>query len=205
MKNPLRYQLTEYDCGPTSLLNAVSFLFPRETIPPDLIRNIMMYSLDTFGGDGQPGRQGTSRMAMMFLSHWLDAYGKAGNFPVASVYLEKDEVYVGEESRINDALRRGGVAIVRLYFDVDHYVLFTGDKDGRISVFDPYFCELIPGTTIEPVKDQADTCNRIVPYEYFNRDTPEIYALGPVDKREAILIFNTETMLVEENTVEYFI
>ena len=27
MKQPLRYQITEYDCGPTSLLNAVSFLF----------------------------------------------------------------------------------------------------------------------------------------------------------------------------------
>ena len=28
MKTPLRYQVTEYDCGPTSLLNAVSFLPP---------------------------------------------------------------------------------------------------------------------------------------------------------------------------------
>ena len=26
MKNPLRYQMTEYDCGPTSLLNALSYL-----------------------------------------------------------------------------------------------------------------------------------------------------------------------------------
>ena len=33
MKNPLHYQLTEYDCGPTSLLNAISFLFEREEIP----------------------------------------------------------------------------------------------------------------------------------------------------------------------------
>lgn len=32
MKNPLRYQMTEYDCGPTSMLNAVSYLFQREEI-----------------------------------------------------------------------------------------------------------------------------------------------------------------------------
>ncbi len=32
MKNPLRYQMTEYDCGPTSMLNAVSYLFQREAI-----------------------------------------------------------------------------------------------------------------------------------------------------------------------------
>ena len=29
MKNPLRYQLSEYDCGPTSMLNALAFLFER--------------------------------------------------------------------------------------------------------------------------------------------------------------------------------
>ena len=29
MNNPLRYQMTEYDCGPTSMLNAVSYLFQR--------------------------------------------------------------------------------------------------------------------------------------------------------------------------------
>lgn len=36
MNNPLRYQITEYDCGPTSVLNGISALFPREVIPPDI-------------------------------------------------------------------------------------------------------------------------------------------------------------------------
>ena len=40
MNNPLRYQVTEYDCGPTSMLNAISYLFPREEIPPEIVRNI---------------------------------------------------------------------------------------------------------------------------------------------------------------------
>ena len=44
MKNPLHYQLSEYDCGPTCMLNAVSFLFEREEIPPEVIRNIMPVS-----------------------------------------------------------------------------------------------------------------------------------------------------------------
>lgn len=34
MKIPLHYQITEYDCGPTSLLNGLSFLFEREEIHP---------------------------------------------------------------------------------------------------------------------------------------------------------------------------
>ena len=37
MKSPLRYQISDYDCGPTSMLNAVSFLFEREQIPPELV------------------------------------------------------------------------------------------------------------------------------------------------------------------------
>ena len=41
MKNPLNYQMTEYDCGPTSMANAVSFLFKREEISPDIPKYIM--------------------------------------------------------------------------------------------------------------------------------------------------------------------
>lgn len=29
MKNPLHYQFSEYDCGPTTMQNAISFLFER--------------------------------------------------------------------------------------------------------------------------------------------------------------------------------
>ena len=39
MKIPLRYQMSEYDCGPTSMLNAISYLFEREEIPPRLVPN----------------------------------------------------------------------------------------------------------------------------------------------------------------------
>lgn len=76
MKSPLRYQISDYDCGPTSMLNAVSFLFEREQIPPELIRNIMLFSLDAFSPDGAFGKSGTSCTAMMFLSNWLSGFGQ---------------------------------------------------------------------------------------------------------------------------------
>lgn len=50
--NPLRYQISEYDCGPTSLLNGLSFLFPREDIPPEVVRNVMLYCLDSYNAEG---------------------------------------------------------------------------------------------------------------------------------------------------------
>ena len=68
MHSPLRYQLTNYDCGPTTMLNAVSFLFDREDIPPEIVRNVMLYSLDCYSAEGAPGRAGTSRMAMRMSS-----------------------------------------------------------------------------------------------------------------------------------------
>ena len=36
MKNPLHYQISEYDCGPTSMLNAIIYLFDRDEIPPEV-------------------------------------------------------------------------------------------------------------------------------------------------------------------------
>ena len=33
MKVPLRYQNTEYDCGTTSFVNALAYLYDREDIP----------------------------------------------------------------------------------------------------------------------------------------------------------------------------
>ena len=50
MKNPLNYQMTEYDCGPTSMANAVSFLFKREEISPDIPKYIMQYCMDAYAG-----------------------------------------------------------------------------------------------------------------------------------------------------------
>ena len=141
MKNPLRYQLSEYDCGPTSMLNALAFLFEREDIPPEAVRNIMLYCLDCYGSDGVSGKSGTSCAAMMFLSNWLNGFGKVAKLPLSSRYLSGKSVYVGQESQINDALHRGGVAVVRLYYEVEHYVLLTGIEEDKILVFDPYYEE----------------------------------------------------------------
>lgn len=87
MKIPLRYQMSEYDCGPTSMLNAISYLFEREEIPPEVIRNIMLYCLDCYNSEGVPGKCGTSMAAMMFLSNWLCGFGKIGRLDISSQYL----------------------------------------------------------------------------------------------------------------------
>ena len=208
MKTPLHYQISEYDCGPTSMLNAMSFLFSREELPPEILRNTMLYCLDCYGKEGHPGKSGTSCMAMMFLSNWLDGFGKAGLLPVSSCYLRGEEVFIGEGSRLNDTLCRKGVAVVRLWFEVEHYVLMTGVEDEEILLFDPYYQE-------EPFKGAESSVridlkhplwyNRLVPFSFFNHETQELYALGEKDTREAVLLFNDTTKLTAEKSIEYFI
>lgn len=206
MKNPLHYQMSEYDCGPTSMLNAMSYLFQREDIPPEIIRNIMLYCLDCYGADGASGKSGTSHMAMMFLSNWLNGFGPAGHFPVSSSYLPGEAVNFRQDSSLSDALRRGGAAVVRVDFEGWHYVLLTGIQGDRVFLFDPYYRDQpFVGEDIQMITDHPTAYNRIVPTHYFDREIREVYSLGPVEEREAVLLFNEHTKLTAEKTVEYMI
>ena len=65
--------------------------------------------------------------------------------------------------------------------------------------------ELYKQEDIRLVLDQPCRYNRIVPEYYFNREKEEVYALGPFDGREAVLLFNRDTKLTPEKSIEYFI
>lgn len=206
MKTPLHYQQTEYDCGPTSMLNAMSYLFSREEIPPEIVRNIMLYCLDCFGADGASGKMGTSCTAMMFLSSWLNGFGQAGHLPISSQYLLGEAVNFSQNGRLVDALKRRGAAVVRVDLSGWHYVLLTKIEGDRAYLFDPYYCaEPLDDGEIQMVADHPTEYNRIVPVSFFDRETRALYALGPVEGREAVLLFNEQTKLTAETTVEYMI
>ena len=89
MKNLLIYQSTEYDCGPTTLTNAIRYLFDREEIYPDIVKYIMLYCLDSYNEAGEIGKRGTSASAMMFLSNWLTQFGQMKNFPISCSFFSK--------------------------------------------------------------------------------------------------------------------
>lgn len=206
MKVPLHYQMSDYDCGPTSMLNAIGFLFERETVPPEIIRNITLYCLDCYSADGLPGRRGTSCSAMMFLSSWLNDFGRLGLFPISSEYVSGKSVYIGQQSRVCDALHRGGAVVVRLFYDEWHYVLFTGEKDGSIYLFDPYYrTEPFAQTDVLVDNSHPFSYNRVVPARYFNNTAESLYSLADPDGREAVILYNNQTRLTAETTIEYFI
>lgn len=206
MKNPLHYQMTEYDCGPTSMLNGISYLFSREEIPPEIVRNIMLYCLDCYGSDGCCGKSGTSCMAMMFLSNWINGFGESGHLTISSRYLSGEAVNFRQNSGIRDALCRGGAVVARVDFDGWHYILLTGIQDETALIFDPYYRDTpFVWPDIQMVTDHPNAYNRIVPIHYFERESRTVYSFGPIDSREAVLLFNERTKLTAEATVEYMI
>ena len=193
MKIQIDYQKTEYDCGPTTMMNALSCLFDREKIPPDVVKYIMMYSLDAYNERGEYGKNGTSQMATMFLSNWLNHFGRVKKFPVHCEYLSGSEVFIGHNSRIVDALKRGGVVVARVMYDVWHYVLITGCDSRYVYLFDPYYRRKpfkVPG--IDLIWDKPLHRNRRVLIDYLNDTGKGIYAFGDPKVREAVVVFNLD-------------
>ena len=201
MNGILNYQSSEYDCGPVTLTNALRFLFPRIMISPDLLRGIFLYTLDTFNEHGESGRYGTSRASMNFMSEWLNAYGKTRSFPIGSRYLRGADVSLAEDGDLIAALSGGGVVVIRTMLDeVEHYVLLTGiDRDG-IALFDPYEEEAVYFEQESPsrggirvVSDEPRRCNRVVSESILKSTEGIDYAFGPVESREAVIVYNLDT------------
>lgn len=213
MKNLLNYQSSEYDCGPVSLTNAIRYLFDREMIDPDILKYIMLYSLDSYNEKGESGKMGTSASAMLFLSNWLNQFGQVKHFPIHCEFLDGENVYLSKAGRIVTALQQGGAVVLRLYLEVGHYVLLTGVKGDEIFLFDPYYVEaddpeldpefLEEGITF--VTDQPKRANRIVSMQRLNQLSRGFYEMGEYENREALILFNQDARLLPEETIEYFI
>nr|WP_304100993.1 peptidase C39 [Mitsuokella multacida] len=166
----------------------------------------MLYCLDGFDRLGRPGCAGTSHTAMLFLSHWLTGYGEVSDLPLVTQYVTGRRVNMHADGLVLDALHRRGVAVVRLWLEeVEHYVLLTGESEGRVLMFDPYYATKVDAPEVEVTFAEPFAYNRIVSATLFERESQETYALGPGEAREAVLLFNTSTRLTAEKTIEYFI
>lgn len=78
-----------------------------------------------------------------------------------------------------------------------------GDK---VFLFDPYYrAEPFSDAALQMVDDHPAEYNSIVPIRYLEKDVRDVYAFGPVEGREAVLLFNEKTVLTADKTVEYII
>lgn len=159
MKTPFRQQASEYDCGPTTFVNALSYLFKRSEIPALAIQRVYQYSLDCVSYHSRVAH-GTSRLAVRMLGQWLGAYRRR-NFRIAEKYLEGDAVHLGRGSAIAPCLMRGGVAIIRLthWEGHWHYLLGLYMDESWIYCYDPYA--------------KTRRSNKAGRYEFIDQDGPQ--------------------------------
>ena len=205
MKNPLHYQTTEYDCGPTTMLNAINFLFHRKDIAPEVVRNIMLYSLDSYNKKGEAHKNGTTGMAMLFLSNWLNQFGKVKKWPIHCEVMNGNEVRINQNSRIAECLGQGGTVVAKVMLGVWHYVLITGIDSEYIYVFDPYYrVKPFNRKGIDIISDAPTRMNRRIRHDIMNSEGKGDYALGKEDGRECVLLYNTATR-ISMDSIEYLI
>lgn len=189
MKVPLRYQNTEYDCGTTSFVNALAYLYDREDIPIELLKTIYKFTLDVEGKDGIEGTGGTSRKhAELLAKYFIEYANKNDKFDINCKILNGKDVTL---EKMKKALEDNGVIIARCWQDTEHYVLITKIDDNFVYIFDPYYLGedyYVKDDDVAIVFHETFTHNRLVKIERLFDESLKDFSLLEESKRSIILM-----------------
>lgn len=183
MKIPLSFQVSEYDCGTTTFINALSYLYDREEIPVDLLKRIYKYTLDVADGYG-----GTSRDASKKLANYFIKYANKNDFGLHSELLEKEKV---TKTKIQECIKNKGVVVARCYQEYEHYVLITNIDNNYACIFDPYYLNkdyYINDKSVSIVTNKNFAYNRIVKIKRLFGGSKKDFSLMEKEKRQVVLI-----------------
>lgn len=135
MKAPFRQQASSYDCTPTSLVNALCYLFKRKEIPPFIIHQIYRECLDI------ESARGTSDRAVEDIALLLRNYKEKGynGFNIKAKMIHEDQVHFGKDSQIIKWLNSDGVAMLTVssYSNKWHSILACQICDDWLYCYDP--------------------------------------------------------------------
>ncbi|MBP3892726.1 MAG: hypothetical protein J6D34_01635 [Atopobiaceae bacterium] len=197
MKSPLRYQVTEADCGKTSFVNALMYLFEREEIPPQAVDFVTRVTGDcNLGVNGY--MRGTSAHALAFMAAWCNDYLVKAGVPIRCQALSGDEVIFEDGSPLVEGLRSGAVAVCGCCIGADHYVLMVGLEGDDVLVFDPYYDTWppqtfeVPDTGVAWVDDKPFSHNRKISRDVLNDPNAVRYSLFAKSGRDAVLVWRDE-------------
>ena len=189
MKIPLRYQNTEYDCGTTSFVNVLAYLYDREDIPVELLKAIYRFTLDVENSEGIVGKGGTSRKhAELLARYFVDYANKNDNFDIKCQILSGKEVNL---KVMKKTLNNNGVIIARCWQDTEHYVLITKIDDTFAYIFDPYYLDenyYVNDDDVAIVLHDTFTHNRLVKIDRLFDESLKDFSLLEEDKRSVILL-----------------
>lgn len=188
MKTPLRFQITEYDCGTTALLNALCYLFDREEIPAELIKAIHNYTLDSYDEEGNLGQGGTSKESIDRLSKWIDEYANHRNFGIS---CKRYEGKIITRDLMEQEIQKGAVLFVRCFQNCEHYVIITDIDNEYAYIWDSYYLDdnyYDADNEVKIIFDKPFSYNRIVKLTRLFSNTSKDFALLEENIREMVSI-----------------
>ena len=188
MKIPLRFQITEYDCGTTALQNALSYLFDREEIPAELVKAIHNYTLDCYDEYGNFGQGGTSKESIELLSKWVTDYSIHEKFDV--IFTKYDGKIITKDL-LKKEIKSGAVVFIRCWQGSEHYVLITNIDSEYAYIWDSYYFDETyydKDGEVEIVFTQPFSYNRKVKLQRLFNNTEKDFALPAENLREMVSI-----------------
>jgi len=134
---PLRYQATPADCYPTSVLNALVWLFERHELPGAAVQHIYAFCLD--GIERGLVSSYTSEHAGFALADWLGEF-KTRSFAVATEIVKGSDLHLRPSSAVLRWLGRGGVAVLDVCDTraTTHSILALNAGKDHLDFWDPY-------------------------------------------------------------------
>jgi|GEM_PF-2176561 len=141
---PLRYQMSDSDCVPTTIVNAMLFLLQRR-LHPRLLSMLWHISVETKSGSGWVTCQLLSdTLNSWFLRAHLDGNEK-GVLPFKSKIIEGDAAHLERNNSLARSINIGGVCCLTVN-DGKHYVLLHATNGRQFLAFDPYWCRKLSST-----------------------------------------------------------
>lgn len=189
MRVPLRFQITEFDCGTVSLQNAISYLYTRETVPAELVRAISLYSFGCYDNLGNKLNSVNCNNNISLMTQWFCDYVNSHDFGLNCRRYEKANVTI---YAMQYAIDRGGCVFLKSYLKDEEFIILTSMDENYVYLWDPYYLEMDyfkDDDSVTIVTDKPFDYNRRVSKERFCSFISNAYALGPMQKRDCVVIF----------------
>ena len=196
MKMPFRQQVSNFDCVPTTLINAMTYLFNSRDIPPFVVHRIYKDCLDV------ESYRGTSSCAMKGLGFWFNHYREKRfkRFAIESKFLDGKQVHLSKNSKIRRCLNSNGAALLCVHSGLKswHYILGFKLKGEWLHCYDPSprtnrFIKNDAVQFIKPTGRQEP--NLIIRCDWLDRNLDNAthpddykYVFGNNDNRECLLL-----------------
>ena len=196
MKVPFRLQASEYDCVPTTILNALSYLYDREDIPPLAIQRVFMYCLDSVSLRKNHGH-GTTAYAVQLFGNWLNEFQEK-KFRTSATYICGADVHLSNNNKIARTINAKGVALLKVKTSGAswHYILALSIDEFWLHAFDPYppqrrVSKIDKYAFISGARGQSP--NLMIHRSWIDTlSNKESFRFGIQSEREALLLERTE-------------